>query len=63
MGVLIGDGSLPGYGFEKIIEIYYKATLIHGLALTADYQHVENPAYNTSRGPIDFWGVRIHAEY
>lgn len=63
MGILIGDGSLPSYGFEQIIEIYYKATLVQGVALTADYQHVENPAYNATRGPIDFWGVRMHAEY
>lgn len=63
LGILIGDGSLPRYGSEKIIEAYYKATLRHALAITADYQHVENPAYNATRGPVDFWGLRMHAEY
>ena len=62
-GGLIGDGSLATYGSEKILEAYYKATFVPGVALTLDYQHVENPAYNTGRGPIDFWAFRMHAEY
>ena len=62
-GILVGDGQLPSYGGEQIIEAYYKATVTTGIALTADYQHVINPAYDAVRGPIDFFAVRLHAEY
>ena len=62
-GILIGDGQLPSYGGEKIIEAYYKATLIPGIATTADYQHVINPAYNAVRSSIDFYALRLHAEF
>ena len=62
-GGLIGDGSLASHGPESILETYYKFSFVQGVALTLDYQHVTNPAYNTGRGPIDFWGFRMHAEY
>ncbi|MGB9154148.1 MAG: carbohydrate porin [Alphaproteobacteria bacterium] len=62
-GILIGDGQLPSYAGEQIIEAYYKATLMPGIATTADYQRVINPAYDAARGPIDFFAVRLHIEY
>jgi len=62
-GILIGDGQLPSYSGEQIIEAYYKATIIEGISATADYQHVINPAYNAVRGPIDFYALRFHAEF
>lgn len=62
-GIIIGDGQLTSYSGEQIIEVYYKATLITGIAATMDYQHVANPAYDTARGPIDVYGIRLHAEY
>jgi high affinity Mn2+ porin len=63
MGGLIGDGSLPSYGSEKIVEAFYKIVFVPGIHLTLDYQHVQNPAYNTVRGPIDFFAFRTHIEY
>ncbi len=62
MGILIGDGQLPNYGTEKIIETYYKASLIDGVAVSFDYQYISNPAYNSDRGPVSVFGFRVHAE-
>jgi high affinity Mn2+ porin len=31
--------------------------------LTFDYQYVGNPAYNTQRGPVSVFAVRIHAQF
>jgi high affinity Mn2+ porin len=63
LGVLIGDGQLPRYGLERILEVYYKASIIEGLNLTFDYQHIANPAYDAVRGPVDIFGFRVHAEF
>lgn len=63
LGILIGDGRLPHYGFEKILEFYYSAAVAQGMAVTFDYQHVDNPAYNPDRGPVSIFGVRLHAEF
>ena len=32
-------------------------------SFTLDYQLLTNPAYNADRGPVNFAGVRFHAEY
>ena len=63
LGVIIGDGQLPRYGLERTLEVYYKVWIIEGFNLTFDYQHVVNPAYNAVRGPVDIFGVRVHAEF
>jgi high affinity Mn2+ porin len=63
LGILIGDGELRRYGTERIIETYYSATVVSGVALTADYQYVTNPAYNRDRGPVSIFGLRVHAEF
>jgi len=63
LGILIGDGRLPHYGAESIIESYYSLRVAKWLALSLDYQYVQNPAYNRDRGPVHVVGVRIHLEY
>lgn len=65
MGVLIGDGQLPHYGMEKIIESYYSYSVhaVDHLLLTLDYQYVVNPAYNKDRGPVSIFGARLHKEF
>jgi high affinity Mn2+ porin len=57
----IGDGSL-NYKNEKIWECYYSAKVYQDLHLTLDYQRIANPAYNASRGPVHFLGLRAHIE-
>jgi high affinity Mn2+ porin len=63
LGILIGDGALPRAGFEKIVELYYKAAIVDGFDTSVDYQHVDNPAYNAARGPVDIFSVRLHAAF
>jgi high affinity Mn2+ porin len=63
LGILIGDGRLPHYGTEDIVETYYKLEVTEGVSLTADYQFVANPAYNNDRGPVSIFGGRIHLAF
>jgi high affinity Mn2+ porin len=61
LGIIIGDGGLS-YGGERIDEAYYKLGLTKYTAVTADYQRIVNPAYNTARGPVSVYGLRLHAQ-
>jgi high affinity Mn2+ porin len=63
LGLLIGDGQLKTYGLEKVIETYYSASVIDGIAVSLDYQYIENPAYNADRGPVSVFGFRFHAQF
>ncbi|HEY6451215.1 MAG TPA: carbohydrate porin [Steroidobacteraceae bacterium] len=68
-GFLLGDGHL-NYGREQILESYYRIEYswparpgpIHW-QLSPDFQFIENPGYNRDRGPVRFWGIRLHVEY
>ncbi len=62
LGILVGDGRLPHPGAERIVEAYYKAALPRGVDATLDWQHVDNPAYNTDRGPADVLSLRLHVQ-
>ena len=50
LGILVGDGQLPNYRTEKIVEAYYSYTLTPSTRLTFD---LSNPAYNADRGPVN----------
>jgi len=63
LGVLIGDGRLPNYGFEKIVETYYSRQIVEHLTIAADFQYVLDPAYNRDRGPVAIFALRVHAEF
>jgi high affinity Mn2+ porin len=63
LGILIGDGQLPHYNTEDILETYYSVPLTAWLTATADYQFIANPAYNSDRGPVSFFGFRLHAQF
>ena len=57
----IGDGKL-NYKNEQILESYYSAKIYKSLFLSLDFQRIANPAYNASRGPVNFLGLRAHIE-
>ena len=57
----IGDGKL-NYRPEDIFEGFYSLNLGKEYWLTADYQRIQNPAYNADRGPIDVYAFRLHME-
>jgi high affinity Mn2+ porin len=61
MGILVGDDGLS-YGGERIFETYYKLGLFKGFSVKGDYQRVNNPGYNTVRGPVSVYGVQIHEQ-
>lgn len=62
VGVLIGDGQL-NYAPEKLVEAYYSLAVIKGTYLSADYQRIDNPAYNRDRGPVSIYAIRAHSEF
>jgi high affinity Mn2+ porin len=63
LGILVGDGQLPHPGAEQILETYYRWTVVTWAQLTLDYQYVVNPAYNTDRGPVSVFALRLHAQF
>jgi high affinity Mn2+ porin len=63
LGVLGGDGKLLNSGPEQVVESYYSFAIRAWLHVSADYQFVNNPAYNRDRGPVSILGARIHFQY
>jgi high affinity Mn2+ porin len=63
LGILVGDGKLPHPGPEQIAETYYRLDVFSNAQLSLDYQWVRNPAYNTDRGPVSIFAVRVHAQF
>jgi high affinity Mn2+ porin len=61
LGILDGDGAL-NYSKEKVVESYYDAKLSKHLRGALDYQFVADPAFNTARGPVSVFGMRLHFE-
>ncbi len=61
MGFIIGDGTL-NYAPETIVEIYYALHVARSWTVTADYQPIQNPAYNKDRGPLSVLSLRLHWE-
>jgi high affinity Mn2+ porin len=61
-GILAGDGSLD-YSWEKILETYYDYQVWKTLHAALDYQFVDNPGFNSARGPVSFFGARVHWEF
>ena len=61
LGFLIGDGRI-NYRPEQLFEAYYSFQAFPGMWLSFDYQRVANPAYNADRGPVSFYGLRVHLE-
>jgi len=61
-GFIVGDGRLD-YGPECVEETYYSLRIAKALTLSADYQYVLDPGYNRDRGPVNVFGIRVHAEY
>jgi high affinity Mn2+ porin len=61
-GILDGDGNLS-YGLEKIVETYYDFQIWKTVHAAADFQYVEDPAFNRDRGPVEVVGGRLHWEF
>ena len=62
-GFMLGDGKLSNYGYEQILETFYRIRLSQYLWATIDYQLILNPGYNKSRGPVNVFAIRGHVEF
>jgi high affinity Mn2+ porin len=63
LGILIGDGQLPHPGLEQIFETYYSYGVSSATKVSLDYQLIVNPAYNTDRGPVNIFAVRLRTAF
>jgi len=54
---------LPHPSAEKILEAYYSYALTPSTKLSADYQFIDNPAYNLDRGPVNIFSGRVHWQF
>ena len=61
LGILVGDGALPNYGLDRIVEAYYSYAITSGMKVSVDYQFIANPGYNVDRGPANVFAGRFHA--
>ncbi len=61
LGFIIGDGRLS-YRPESIVEAYYAWRTTRMFTVTLDYQHIQNPAFNRDRGPVNVESLRLHWE-
>lgn len=62
LGFQLGDGRLS-YANESALELFYNyKPLSFGIWLTGDYQFVVNPGYNSDRGPVNVFSLRVHVE-
>jgi len=62
LGILAGDGILPHPGPETVVETYYSLQIGAIAHLSADYQFIDNPAFNRDRGPVSVFGLRLHMQ-
>jgi high affinity Mn2+ porin len=60
----IGDGARNfRYRPERGFEVFYNLGIHKNLWLTADYQRIQNPAYNALRGAVNVYALRVHTEF
>ncbi|HEY8074272.1 MAG TPA: carbohydrate porin [Labilithrix sp.] len=58
----IGDGAISR-ATEGVFDVFYSVSVVSSVWLSADYQHIANPAFNADRGPVNIVGTRVHAEF
>ncbi|MBU3577301.1 carbohydrate porin [Polynucleobacter sp. UK-Kesae-W10] len=63
IGDYAGPGQAISYRPERIGEVYYNAMVVKNVLLGVNFQHINNPAYNSARGPVNIASFRIHAEF
>ncbi len=63
IGDYAGPGQTISYRPERIGEVYYNALVVKNILAGLNFQHINNPAYNSARGPVNILSFRIHAEF
>ena len=61
-GFFLGDGRL-NYAPEKTLETFYAFNVFSRFWISANYQFQSNPGYNRDRGPVNYIGFRLHADF
>ena len=56
------DGAL-NYAKERVLEAYYDGKIAKHLRGALDYQFIADPAFNSARGPVSAFGMRLHFEF
>jgi carbohydrate-selective porin OprB len=59
LGFFIGDGRLS-YRTENIFETFYSLGIVKEVWVSADFQRIFDPAYNSDRGPVSVASARFH---
>jgi high affinity Mn2+ porin len=62
LGFFLGDGRL-GYRPETVLEAFYSFALASRTWASVNLQRIENPGHNADRGPVNVYGVRLHANF
>ena len=62
IGFITGDGRL-NYRPEWITELYYDARVAAGVNAALGYQLLVNPAYNSDRGPVSVFSLRLRTAF
>jgi high affinity Mn2+ porin len=58
----VGDGHISKAP-EISVDLFYSFNVRRWLWVAGDYQHVTNPAFNSDRGPVNIFSLKIHGEF
>jgi high affinity Mn2+ porin len=62
LGMVLGDGRL-NYGYENIVETYYRVQVNKYAQVSPDFQYIKNPGYNRDRGSVTVYSMRLRLSY
>jgi high affinity Mn2+ porin len=58
----IGDGYITPAS-EVALDAFYSANYRKSFWVAGDYQRIINPAFNSDRGPVNIFSLKIHGEF
>ena len=58
----VGDGALKK-ATESSFDAFYSVSVRKWLWVAADYQRISNPGFNSDRGPVNVFNLKIHGEF
>jgi hypothetical protein len=58
----IGDGHINPAA-ETALDAFYSFNYLKVFWLSGDYQRIVNPAFNSDRGPVNVFSIKIHGEF
>ncbi|HET6330155.1 MAG TPA: carbohydrate porin [Holophagaceae bacterium] len=61
-GFMLGDGRLS-YAAERVVDAFYAISLRGQSSFSLEAQRFANPAFNSDRGPVTVYGVRLHLQF